>query len=285
MISSFQALRQARAPIAGIEPATRRVPADLKTDSLSPVPPTPRILMQITFSFFFFKSFKFSKMHLCHRETISSRIQSQLASLNEEAEYFKDILLADIADIVLNKAGGRSTQHAISYISFRSNSYRLIDTQPNPGQVRSFFDIDDSNTVTNIRYLCFLIYFLIISLALHKNWFECGQDLYPTSDENKYRLLDIVATCVLPGCGYCTNRSNKLRPQGTAPRDTPTIDVRTLYQQRNGCGHMDNVPTGATSLDLRVQHQELHQPLMFAHSSNSVTAVGIWIMCQPVPQA
>ncbi|GFO21388.1 hypothetical protein PoB_004789300 [Plakobranchus ocellatus] len=40
MISGFQALRQAKMPVAGLEPA-RRIPTDIRADSLATVPPTP----------------------------------------------------------------------------------------------------------------------------------------------------------------------------------------------------------------------------------------------------
>ncbi|GFO30877.1 hypothetical protein PoB_005738200 [Plakobranchus ocellatus] len=39
--SGFEALRQANSRVAGLEPATEGVPADLKTDSLGTVQPTP----------------------------------------------------------------------------------------------------------------------------------------------------------------------------------------------------------------------------------------------------
>ncbi|GFN77339.1 hypothetical protein PoB_000384500 [Plakobranchus ocellatus] len=41
VISGFQALRQVRAPVAGLNTIDRRVPADLRTDSQVTVPPTP----------------------------------------------------------------------------------------------------------------------------------------------------------------------------------------------------------------------------------------------------
>ncbi|GFO38815.1 substance-p receptor-like [Plakobranchus ocellatus] len=41
MISGFQALRQARMPVAGLELATEGSPADLRADSLATVPPAP----------------------------------------------------------------------------------------------------------------------------------------------------------------------------------------------------------------------------------------------------
>ncbi|GFN98825.1 hypothetical protein PoB_002533100 [Plakobranchus ocellatus] len=43
VISGFQVLRQARALMAGLEPATcnRRIPADIRADLLATVPPTP----------------------------------------------------------------------------------------------------------------------------------------------------------------------------------------------------------------------------------------------------
>ncbi|GFO47714.1 hypothetical protein PoB_007421900 [Plakobranchus ocellatus] len=44
VISGFQAVRQARVPVAGLEPCDRRVPADLRAESLATVPPTPRQL-------------------------------------------------------------------------------------------------------------------------------------------------------------------------------------------------------------------------------------------------
>ncbi|GFO36921.1 hypothetical protein PoB_006342600 [Plakobranchus ocellatus] len=43
VISGFQALCQARAPVAGLEPATEGS-ADLRADSLATVPPTPRTI-------------------------------------------------------------------------------------------------------------------------------------------------------------------------------------------------------------------------------------------------
>ncbi|GFO22317.1 hypothetical protein PoB_004882200 [Plakobranchus ocellatus] len=43
MISGFQVLRQARAPVAGTRAHDRRVPADLRADSLATVPRTSRI--------------------------------------------------------------------------------------------------------------------------------------------------------------------------------------------------------------------------------------------------
>ncbi|GFO48847.1 hypothetical protein PoB_007535200 [Plakobranchus ocellatus] len=44
VISGFHAARQARAPVTGLEPATEVVPADVRADLLSTMPPTPQMM-------------------------------------------------------------------------------------------------------------------------------------------------------------------------------------------------------------------------------------------------